>query len=237
MKIYAIVDGDGYQIKVVEETETAYKITWDFEAGTMTVADEPSEITIPDERYNYEEMYKKLNVNYYIEESQAAGNIETGVTANPKTSAQTIKPSKGYDGLKQVAITAVTSAIDSNIVAGNIKNGVTILGVEGTYDVPTLPNEEWAIYNYVNSSASTELELLQALSVDIATGLYQQCLNYGEEPMPNIVKGTNLLATFNITLAGDNTMEFVSSTGTYEGVLGYDSETGEDTFVVTEVTE
>lgn len=236
MKIYAIVEGEGYQIKTVEETEYAYKITWDFETGTMTVADEPSDITIPADRYNYEEMYKKLNVSYYIEEAEAT-TLETGVTANPKTSAQTVKPSKGYDGLKQVAITAVTAAIDSNIVAGNIKNGVTILGVEGTYDVPTLPNEVWAIYNYVNSSASTELELLQALSADVAIGLYQQCLNSGGEPIPNIVTGTNLLATFNITLAGDDTIEFVSSTGTYEGTLGYDSGTGEDTFVVTEVNE
>ena len=200
MKIYAIVSGEGYQIKTVEETEKAYKITWDFETGIMTVADEPSDITIPDERYNYEEMYKKLNVAYYINYYEGT-QLETGVTATPKTTAQTIKPSKGYDGLKQVAIeatpleektitpstseqevvatttgkiglskvtveaapletqtvtpsttdqeiepqgegkiglskvtvNAVTADIDENIVAGNIKNGVTILGVQGTY--------------------------------------------------------------------------------------------------------
>ena len=34
---------------------------------------------------------------------------------------------------KTVTVNAVTSAIDDNIVAGNIKSGVTILGVEGTY--------------------------------------------------------------------------------------------------------
>ena len=236
MKIYAILDGDGYQIKTVEETEYAYKITWDFETVTMTVADEPSDITIPADRYNYEEMYKKLNVSYYIEEAEAT-TLETGVTANPKTSAQTIKPSKGYDGLKQVAITAVTSSIDSNIVAGNIKNGVTILGVEGTYDVPTLPNIEWAIYNYVNSPATTELELLQALDVDVATGLYQYGLSLGA-PVSNIINGTNLLATFSfISISGETVMEFTSSTGTYEGIIETDSQTGEDTFVVTETTQ
>ena len=200
MKIYAIVSGDGYQIKTVDETEKAYKITWDFETGIMTVADEESAITIPAERYNYEEMYKKLNVAYYINYYEGT-QLETGVTAIPKATAQTIKPSKGYDGLKQVAIeatpleeksvtpstseqevvatttgkiglskvtveaapletqnvtpstssqeieaqgegkiglskvtvSAVTAEIDANIVAGNIKNGVTILGVEGTY--------------------------------------------------------------------------------------------------------
>lgn len=32
-----------------------------------------------------------------------------------------------------VSVAAVTSAIDANITAENIKSGVTILGVEGTY--------------------------------------------------------------------------------------------------------
>lgn len=166
MKIYAIVSGEGYQIKTVAKNELAYKITWDFEAGTMSVAEEPSEIIIPDERYNYNEMCKKLNVAYYINYYEGT-QLQTGVTATPKKTAQTIKPSKGYDGLKQVAIeatpletasvtpttseqtiepvgedkiglssvtvAAVTSAIDENIIAENIKSGVTILGVTGSY--------------------------------------------------------------------------------------------------------
>lgn len=50
----------------------------------------------------------------------------------PTTSAQTITPSTGYDGIGQVNVSAVTSSIDANITAGNIKDGVTILGVTGT---------------------------------------------------------------------------------------------------------
>lgn len=53
-------------------------------------------------------------------------------TATPSTSQQVIQPDAGYDGLEKVTISAVTAAIDSNIQAGNIKNGVTILGVSGT---------------------------------------------------------------------------------------------------------
>lgn len=41
---------------------------------------------------------------------------------------------KGYHGLEKVTIDAVTSAIDSNIKAENIKKNVAILGVNGTYD-------------------------------------------------------------------------------------------------------
>ena len=55
-------------------------------------------------------------------------------TANvtPTTSAQTINPTSGH-AYKKIEVSAVTAAIDENIVAGNIKSGVTILGVEGTY--------------------------------------------------------------------------------------------------------
>lgn len=55
-------------------------------------------------------------------------------TATPTTSSQTIVADSGYDGLSEVQVDAVTSAIDSNITAGNIKKDVTILGVTGTLE-------------------------------------------------------------------------------------------------------
>ena len=54
-------------------------------------------------------------------------------TVAPTTSQQTITADEGKDGLGTVTVSAVTAAIDENITAGNIKAGVTILGVEGTY--------------------------------------------------------------------------------------------------------
>lgn len=53
-------------------------------------------------------------------------------TVTPTTSKQNITADSGKV-LEKVTVNAVTSAIDANIVAGNIKSGVTILGVEGTY--------------------------------------------------------------------------------------------------------
>ena len=66
-------------------------------------------------------------------------NVPSGVnnqnkTANPSTSQQVITADQGYSGLGQVTLTAVTAAIDPDITPGNIKDGVTILGVTGTYD-------------------------------------------------------------------------------------------------------
>ena len=54
--------------------------------------------------------------------------------ATPSTVQQAIMPLEGYEALSKVIINPVTSAIDSNIVAGNIKRGTTILGVTGTYE-------------------------------------------------------------------------------------------------------
>ena len=87
-----------------------------------------------------------------IDANIQAGNIKDGVTilgvtgtfdptpnldtlnVTPSTSFQTITPTGGADGFDEVNVSAVTSSIDQNIVAGNIKSGVTILGVTGSYN-------------------------------------------------------------------------------------------------------
>lgn len=54
-------------------------------------------------------------------------------TATPSTSQQTINATSGKY-MTQVTVSAVTSSIDANITAGNIKKDVSILGVAGTYE-------------------------------------------------------------------------------------------------------
>ena len=81
----------------------------------------------------------------------AIDSITTGGTINslnitPTTSQQTITASGGTDGYSPITVDAVTSSIDANIVASNIKDGVTILGITGDYqgsggDTIFLPNE------------------------------------------------------------------------------------------------
>lgn len=55
------------------------------------------------------------------------------VEVTPTTSEQNITADTGKV-LGTVTVKAVTAAIDANIVAGNIKSGVTILGVTGSYE-------------------------------------------------------------------------------------------------------
>lgn len=62
----------------------------------------------------------------------AAPNLQSK-SVSPLTTNQTIEPDEGYDGLSYVSISKVDSSIDSNIVAGNIKKDISILGVTGTY--------------------------------------------------------------------------------------------------------
>lgn len=74
--------------------------------------------------------------------SKIAGttNIES-LTITPSTEGQEITASSGVDGYSPITVSAVTASIDENIVAENIKSGVTILGVEGTYTGEVTPEE------------------------------------------------------------------------------------------------
>lgn len=64
------------------------------------------------------------------------GNLEPdkpdqNKSCTPSTSQQVIQADTGYE-LAQVTVAAVDNTIDANILAGNIKSGITILGVAGT---------------------------------------------------------------------------------------------------------
>lgn len=67
------------------------------------------------------------------------------LTVNPMTSVQTFTPTQGHTGFGEVNVNAVTSAIDSNIQAGNIKQGVEILGVTGEYEGTQINNQDKTI--------------------------------------------------------------------------------------------
>lgn len=72
----------------------------------------------------------------YVNGSKVTGTATGGgggtyqsKTVTPSASQQNITPDTGYDALSSVTING-----DADLAAGNIKDGVTIFGVEGTYE-------------------------------------------------------------------------------------------------------
>jgi hypothetical protein len=78
------------------------------------------------------------------------------LNVTPSTSAQTITAPEGVDGYSPVNVSAVTASIDANIVAGNIKKDVTILGVTGSLEAPIT---DWYLWKG-NSSLTWSPETL-----------------------------------------------------------------------------
>lgn len=101
--------------------------------------------TVPDTElanYRVQVMAFEQKWSFVPVDVSGTGNVNNqSKTVDPAITKSTIKPDTGYTGLDKVTVNAVTAAIDANIVAENIRAGVTILGVEGTLEVPTTSDE------------------------------------------------------------------------------------------------
>ena len=120
------------------------------QSKSATPTTSAQEIT-PDSSYTGLDKVTVAAVTSAIDANITAGNIKSGVTilgvsgsvvelagetveVTPTTAEQTITPGEGKNGITSISVNAVTSAIDANIIAENIKKDVTILGVTGTYE-------------------------------------------------------------------------------------------------------
>lgn len=112
------------------------------------------------------------------------------LSITPTTSQQTITAPSGVDGYSPITVNAVTSAIDANITAGNIKKDVSILGVTGTYEgggsFLGIPKEN---YNGMLISSDTMIDLTNITSIGtyaLAYAYYQTSLS-GNLSFPTII--------------------------------------------------
>lgn len=109
----------------------------------------------------------------------------------PSKDRQIIAPDSGVEYLQQVEVLGVTSAIDSNIQANNIKDGVTILGVEGIYTGTKLYQDKTAALNTEKSivyTADPGYDALSSVTVPVVTARIDGNIQSG-----NIRKGVEIL--------------------------------------------
>lgn len=143
--------------------------------------------------------------------SQLATDIATITTLNgttlsvtPSTFAQSFTPTSPYNAYTNVSVPAVTYSIDPNIIAENIKSGVTILGVTGTLDNKTklgLPAN--IIYGATPTIATKEIDLsnldVSGLTQVDSYGLYYEF--YGANNLPQTINFSNLTTVGNYGMA------------------------------------
>ena len=132
-------------------------------------------------------------------------------TASPSTDAQTIAPDSGYDGLSQVVVNAIsptkgaqtytptttdqtidsgrwltgvqTIKGDSNLVASNIKSGVSIFGVSGSYS----GQYKFSYFSGITPYSSTEFRIPVDSNIVDVVGVCIKATNYFEPVANNLI--------------------------------------------------
>ena len=167
-----------------------------------------------------------------IDSNITAGNIKEGVSilgitgtlkpvaapnlqnksATPLTTNQTIEPDEGYDGLSYVSISKVDSSIDSNIVAGNIKKDISILGVTGTYEGDGSAYTTTQVYNALKANYDTNGTFTDNVTYTVKGTLLYYTTYYDSNIFGNIndlkLNLNTLTAMFGALTDGSTTLAF-----------------------------
>ena len=154
------VDGQviNNQNKTVNPSTNSQSITADSGyTGLGTVTVNPMNLQTGEyDPYTYSYGYTEVNPSTGydgLSKVKVYHPVTKSITINPSTNVQVKTPGE-YSGeyIDSVTVNGVTSSIDSNITAGNIKDGVTILGVTGNYSGSVINNQS----KTVNSSTSSQ---------------------------------------------------------------------------------
>lgn len=164
---------------------------------------------------NNQDLYATENGNYTPEEGYSGfGLVRVNVPesildpldVNPTITAQTINPVN--DGFSTVTVNPVTSAIDKNIKATNIKKGVEILGITGTLEFTT---ETLDITPSTVTQTHTPTEDgYSKVTVKAVTNTIDSNIKAG-----NIKKDTVILGITGTLIESNETTRNITANGTY----------------------
>lgn len=137
-----------------------------------------------------DDLYGYSSVTVNVEDIPA---VVESLSITPTTSAQSFTPTSGVDGYSPVTVSAVDSSIDANITAGNIKSGVEILGVEGTYSGETpvlqdkviLSNGEYTADEGYDGIGTATVAVNATGSTEVATNRTGAAINAGDKVWVN----------------------------------------------------
>ena len=136
------------------------------------------------------------------------GNLDT-LNVTPTTSQQTLTPTSPVDGWDEVVVAAVDASIDSDIQSQNIRQGVNILGVQGSYaPTPNLQNKTVTpTISQLVISADQNYDGLDEVIVNAVTSAIDQNIQPG-----NIKQGISILGTVGTYTGGGSNYEQKSVT-------------------------
>ena len=135
----------------------------------------------PDSGYGTMDQVTVGAVTASIDSDIKASNIKSGIeilgvkgtleymepevaNVHPSIERQEILPGEGYNCISKVIAHPVTNEIDANIIASNIKEGIDILGITGTYSGEAINLQEKAVQPMDNIQSITADDGYDALS-------------------------------------------------------------------------
>ena len=121
-----------------------------------------------------EQHFKSTDYYGYDNVTCEAINLQSK-EVNPTTSEQVITADEGYTGLLNVQVNGVSHKIDQNIKAENIKDGITILEIQGTYKGEKYTPREITFEDYQGTELDYEINNLDTKNLTSMYNMFANC--------------------------------------------------------------